>query len=232
MRKTSYIEFYGLPGSGKSTLSHMVAKRLRSVGHSVDEPSFDIDHQHPLPKRIKKFAIGVYWFAFHHEQYKRVWEIVGQNGYTRTEAFKQAVNIFQKMRVYNSRKSAEIVVMDQGLIQACISLSTNQQANTATENYEKLLHLMPNAATASRVYIDVNYETALDRMSKRASNDSRVEKLKEHNLKMEMLEHIHNELASIRELCSGNGKEIVIVSSDNLMRDADVLYDAMKGITI
>ena len=67
MRDTEFIEFYGLPGSGKSTLSHIVAERLRSEGYAVEEPSYDIDHQHPLPKRVKKFAIGGFWFVFHHE---------------------------------------------------------------------------------------------------------------------------------------------------------------------
>lgn len=229
MSKTIFIEFYGLPGSGKSTLSHIVAERLRSEGYAVEEPSYDIDHQHPLPKKFKKFAIGGYWLVFRHRQYRRISEIVKQNGYKGLTAFTMTVNVIQKMRIYNSRKHAEIVIIDQGLIQACVSLSTNGDISTK-ENYEKLLCLMPNAAAASRIYIDVDDETAIDRMSKRATNDSRVEKLKDHNSKMEMLGRIRKEIKSVREQSVGNEKELVIISSNELKGDADALYEAINEI--
>ena len=139
------------------------------------------------------------------------------------------VNVIQKMRIHNSRKHAEIVIIDQGLIQACVSLSTNGDIS-AKENYEKLLDLMPNAAAASRVYIDVDDETALDRMSQRATNDSRVEKLKDHGSKMEMLGRIRKEIQSVREHSVGNGNDLVIISSNDLKGDADTLYEAIHNI--
>lgn len=229
LKKSLFVEFYGLPGSGKSTLSHIVAERLRREGHAVDEPSYMTDHQHPLPKRVKKMAVGGYWFAFHHAQYCCIRNIVHQNGYTGMEAFVQIVNVIQKMRIYNSRKAYEIVIMDQGLIQASISLSMCGEMK-AKDNYEQLLCLMPNAVEAFRVYIDVDNETAIDRMEKRKTNDSRVEKLKEHSLKIEMLLHISEEIASFREKCCGKGNEYVIVSSDNMMKEADDIYKIVRYI--
>lgn len=226
MRKTSFIEFYGLPGSGKSTLSHIVAERLRSEGLSVDEPSYNIDHQHPLPKKLKKFAVGGYWFVIRHRQYRLISEIVKQNGYKGLTAFTMTVNVIQKMRIYNSLKETEIVIMDQGLIQACVSLSTNGKIR-AKENYERLLTMMPNAANASKIYIDVNDETALDRMSQRATNDSRVEKLKDVDAKKEMLNRIRCEMTHLRELWEDSGNDIVIVSSNDLKEDIDATYDAI-----
>ena len=221
LKKSLFVEFYGLPGSGKSTLSHLVAERLRREGHVVDEPSYETDHQHPLPKRVKKMAVGGYWFVFHHVQFCHVKNIVRQNGYRGMEAFKQIVNVIQKMRIYNSRKTSEIVIMDQGLIQAAISLSMYGEMK-AKVNYEQLLCLMPNAVEALGVYIDVDDETAIDRMRKRKTNDSRVEKLKEHSMKVKMLLRISEEIVSIREKSCGNG--YVIASSDHMMKDADDVY--------
>jgi thymidylate kinase len=136
------------------------------------------------------------------------------------------VNVIQKMRIYNSLKETEIVIMDQGLIQACVSLSTNGKIR-AKENYERLLTMMPNAANASKIYIDVNDETALDRMSQRATNDSRVEKLKDMDAKKEMLNRIRCEMTHLRELWEDSGNDIVIVSSNDLKEDIDATYDAI-----
>ena len=167
-----FVEFYGLPGSGKSTLSHIVAERLRREGYTVNEPSYVIDHLHPLPKIIKK------------------------NGYKGMEAFKQTVNIILKIRIYNSPKAAEIVMIDQGLIQASVSLSMYGDMK-ARDNYERLLSLMPNAMAALIFYIEVDEETAMNRMGKRMTNDSRVEKLKGQDSKMAMLNRILMEMESI-----------------------------------
>lgn len=227
VKKPLFVEFYGLPGSGKSTLSHLVAERLRREGHMVEEPSYETDHQHPLPKRVKKMAVGGYWFAFHHEQYNRIRTIVQQNGYRGMEAFKQIVNVIQKMRIYNSRKAFEIVIMDQGLIQAAISLSMYGKMK-AKVNYEQLVSLMPNAVEALGVYIDVDDETVMDRMSKRKTNDSRVEKLKDHSMKVKMLLRISEEIVSVREKCCVNGDEYVIASSDHMMKDADNVYEIVS----
>lgn len=223
LKKSLFVEFYGLPGSGKSTLSHIVAERLRREGYTVDEPSYDIDHRHPLPKIIKKLAIGCYWFAFHHKQYFSIWNIVQQNGYKGMEAFKQTVNIILKIRIYNSPKAAEIVMIDQGLIQASVSLSMYGDMK-ARDNYERLLNLMPNAMAASIFYIEVDEETAMNRMSKRMTNDSRVEKLKGQDSKMAMLSRILMEMESIRNQYCGNGNEYIIVSSNNIMEDADYVH--------
>lgn len=221
-----FVEFYGLPGSGKSTLSHIVAERLRGEGYTVDEPSYDTDHQHPLPKRLKKIIVGAYWFAFHHAQYCCAKIIVQQNGYTGMGAFKQIVNVIKKMRIYDSRKASEIVIMDQGVVQAAISLSMYGKVK-AHDNLKRLLSLMPNAAEALRVYIDVDIETAIARMNDRITNDSRVEKLKDQNLKVEMLLRINEETASVRKKYCGNN-EFAIVSTNNIVKDADDTYKIIK----
>ena len=47
------IDFYGLPGSGKSTISHLLADKLRGEV-DVIEPSFHIDHDYSVIERIIK----------------------------------------------------------------------------------------------------------------------------------------------------------------------------------
>ena len=54
----------GLPGCGKSTVSHLLAERLRVEGFKVSEPSYSIDHQKPLWRKIRKFLLGLYYYIF------------------------------------------------------------------------------------------------------------------------------------------------------------------------
>ena len=222
-----FVEFYGLPGSGKSTLSHKVAERLRREGCTVEEPSFDIDHEGVVMKRGKKMVVGVYWFLSHPAKYRRVSEIVRSNGYKGATAFRQTVNVIQKMRIYNKPHREKIVLWDQGLLQACISLSTTGIIK-ASENYEKLLPLMPPAASAARIYIDADDETVLDRISKRASNNSRLEKQKDSDSRHEMLKRIRFEISTLRE--AAKSKDLLLVTSNNIEEDTERIYNAILNI--
>lgn len=44
-RRSVVIEFVGLPGVGKSTLSHRVAEILQQRGWQVDQPTYSVDHK-------------------------------------------------------------------------------------------------------------------------------------------------------------------------------------------
>ncbi|HEU4641453.1 MAG TPA: hypothetical protein VFS44_03290 [Gemmatimonadaceae bacterium] len=48
------LEFLGLPGSGKSRLSQMVAGELRSRGVAVSEPTFTISTTRPVTSRLAR----------------------------------------------------------------------------------------------------------------------------------------------------------------------------------
>ncbi len=44
-RRSAVIEFIGLPGVGKSTLSHRVAEMLQQRGWRVEQPTYSVDHE-------------------------------------------------------------------------------------------------------------------------------------------------------------------------------------------
>ena len=46
------VEFVGIPGAGKSTLSHAVAEELRRRGQHVTEPTRDLTHRSGTQRRI------------------------------------------------------------------------------------------------------------------------------------------------------------------------------------
>lgn len=53
------VEFVGLPGSGKSTVSHAVAEILRGCGQPISERSFEIAHGlSASPRRLTKLRLA------------------------------------------------------------------------------------------------------------------------------------------------------------------------------
>ena len=67
-----YVEFLGLPGSGKSYYSHKVADALRSDAYQVVEPSWKLDHtEGKYMRAIKKTVMSSLFCIGHHHQTKR-----------------------------------------------------------------------------------------------------------------------------------------------------------------
>lgn len=171
---TVFLEFYGLPGCGKSTVSHLAAEELRKRGRTVLEPTYDTDHRYPGPirKGIKLGELALF-AAARPGAYRDLRRLVRKNGYTGGEALAQSANIARKLRAYD-RARADYVVFDEGLSQSAVSLV--RDGGSSAEN-EAALYGLCRKRRVLRFYIRVSPETALERMAARGSRDSRIERL-------------------------------------------------------
>ena len=222
---TIFVEFYGLSGCGKSTISHAVSRRLREDGFSVSEPSFSIDHRKPLVRRIIKLMVFLWWYLFHHKYYAMLNGISRKNGYRGSEALTQTLNLIQKLRVYR-KPSSKIVIWDQGLVQAAISLSVNEKI-TAYQNLMELLTFVPKNTIIHRILLPVDVKTALMRMYERHSTSTRVDKLGDDESKLELLKVYEKEIKTISE---GFGKtdEFVVRDSEDKETRIEDSYKSIK----
>ena len=223
------MEFYGLPGCGKSTVSHAVARLLREDGYSVQEPSFGIDHQPNYIKRPRKLAIACWWYLFHHNEYCSIRSVVLQNGYDGLEALTQTANVIQKIKAYNQKGNAQITIWDQGLIQAAVSLSVKGKV-TAGENYRRLLPFVKREPRIVPVYMPVTIDVALKRMNDRHTNDSRVEKLKLGEQKTAMLRRLQDGIDST--MVFFDNIPIVIEDISDLNEKVSVTYQEVVKRTL
>lgn len=193
IKRPIHLEFIGLPGCGKSTISHRLSVDLRKVGYKVAEPSFDMDHQSfAFIRKLSKLFFGAYYYCKEHQQYKLIAKLVKSNGYEGSVALLQIVNIAQKIVMYNHHNVEDYVVWDQGIPQAAISLSTNGLRN-ASENESDIYALLPFKPNVLKVYVYCDSEKALKRMSGRKTNDSRVEKLASVDSKLAALSKIESD---------------------------------------
>ncbi len=231
LRQTLFIEFCGLPGSGKSTVSHIVARWLRADGYQVIEPSFVVDHRKPLRRKLGKLIKGCRWYLCSRKLYAQVATVVRNNGYVGYELFTQTVNVLQKIKVYQKAKHGSVIIWDQGLIQAAVSLSTTNKLS-AEENYARLRELITRDVRMVCIFMDIDIHTAMKRMNMRHSNGSRVEKLKNEGEKKKMLQQIGNDLNSLRKSFSIRETDYVTVSTDKLDKTTEDIYQTIKNAII
>ena len=215
-----FVEFYGLPGCGKSTVSHLVAERLRNNGCSVNEPSYKLDHGKPVWRKIKKLWLTLFFLVFHHRTFKIVRRIVSDNGYKGMTQLEQIVNVIQKIYIYREQTFSNIIIWDQGLVQAAISLSLNGKMEAAA-NLNKLVELIPSDIRFINILLDVDENLSLQRMAMRKTNDSRVERIKDKEKKHQMMSCFVANIDSI----SKSIDVFIVDGKINLEQLANQIYD-------
>jgi thymidylate kinase len=148
------VEFVGMPGVGKSELSHRVAARLAAAGERVREPSQLA--QHPLASLRALAAIGR----------------TRQRGFgTRVRL---AVNaLLVASLAAQARRRPGIHLLDQSLLQAAWSVALDDRPGSPLP----LLDTggLRGAIADLVVIVDADLDTVQRRLSERPGHDSRLE---------------------------------------------------------
>lgn len=219
LKEPIHIEFFGLPGCGKSTISHLLAEKLRAKGYRVYEPSYELDHySNPLIRKTKKLFITASFFLSNHKICRKIKLQVKVNGYCGSSAMQQMINIIPKISIYMSNKPA-VYIWDEGLLQSAISLAFNSE-----EDVNLTYNSIKKDVSSIKVLLQTDVYTALDRMNKRTTNDSRVEKEVNLDRQIQMLE-------KYSDICNAICADIVI-PTDSVTDSTDMLMSALteRGI--
>ncbi|WP_279122471.1 hypothetical protein [Holdemania filiformis] len=182
--KCVIIDFFGLPGCGKSTISHLLAGRINY--RDVFEPSYISDHYWTANKRKIVKAMRTLYVALRFNKVIRgMISIIKANQIEDLHTLiSEVINISDKTYSILKKANSDCYIMfDEGIAQAAISLSLNQK-RSSLQNYNELLRVIGlRRENILLVYLDEEISTALVRMEKRTSNDSRVEKTNNIELK-------------------------------------------------
>ena len=218
---TVFLEFYGVPGCGKSTVSHLVAEEIRKRKKEVCEPTYESDHNYSAIKRKAiKFLSLILFAAFRPRKYKQLRTLIIDNGYRRLDLISQAANIVPKLRVYEKSRS-DYVIFDEGLTQSSISLCKGKRESA--ENETDLFDLCDNIKTVYKIYMKVDVDTAIARMSKRERHDSRIEKLKNEADQRKEIELFNQQCEQI------DGDIISVDASKEIEVLKDCVINALAG---
>jgi len=175
------VEFVGLPGAGKSTLSHAVAELLRSRGIPVTEPTWELTRGSSwLRKRVIKMGYASA-IALGHP----VWTLAALRRVraTRQQSLEDllatAFNLlFVCGLLARVSKRRGIHLMDQGFFHALWSIDFSARAPARLVDL-RVRSLRGGLLTRADlvVTLEVPSETAVDRMAARVGTQSRLEVL-------------------------------------------------------
>lgn len=186
------LDFYGLPGCGKSTVSHLLANTLQNSGYNTWEPSYLLAHGHSRFCRQVIKALHTFQYSVRHPILTlRLIRLVQKNGYCGVVAVLFAVvNLTNKLyALTHLPHRTEIILFDEGLAQASVSLSALHGTHSA-QNYQTLLQFLCLSAQQTQmigIYCVAPIETAVAQMQKRGTLDSRADRVTDSIKKRRML---------------------------------------------
>ena len=201
------IEFYGLPGSGKTTTAAALHRRLIARG---------IDAELCRPgERIRNKGLGAKTVLFIKEL---IWrrrilaslpfrEILSKNS---LRDLKLLLSSFAYTSMYYEdspsfgEKSSEVVIIDEGFFQRLFSLFAFQEADDV-KRIETYLDALPPVDL--RIYLKTEVDTSMQRMKQRGSLPIRMQNMEATRIKsiLETGEKIFDRI---------EGEEIIVVEND------------------
>ena len=195
------IDFYGLPGSGKSTLSHRVAEMLRKAGYSISEVSYDMDHRHrEIMRFLLKLKNALLLLLHSPNTFSRLSSIVKQTGFSvySTSFYRQLLNIAYKVHGAKYGDGNDIQFFDEGFCQSVLSLYYNKADTFSESTIEKIVMLLGELKKIEYVFVETDFSTIQKRLHCRLDGDSRMERLSEKDMTriLEEQEHLCLKLPS------------------------------------
>lgn len=218
-----HVELFGLPGCGKSTVAHILANRLINHGYVVKEPSRSINSIVGIKKQVVKGLKTLFLAIRHPVKFVTIYKCVRENKYKRIGLIKQIINISIKVQEYLVCKPGMIIIWDEGIAQAMLSLVINSNCNLSGKYAKKIMDICSNDFQQINVYLKEDLDVIIHRLNSRETNYSRVEKIKDDNERIKMLNCFSLAADSLdREL-------LVLGNNQSPQVIADYIYDYLSA---
>jgi thymidylate kinase len=198
------IEFLGTPGSGKSTLSHRVALRLRTMGILNKEPSYDLDQKNAILRQNIKLYKAIKHLIFKPViSLRTIREVVQSDQRRIGDVVNLVVNLlYISEYIRKSKRTNAVYIFDQGIYQALSSILYSAQKTIPWENHHVLQMIKKMIAHCKYVVILVYADTAtvLSRMETRGGKASRLDQFKSREELSEQIETFFQSILEIEKM--------------------------------
>jgi hypothetical protein len=170
------VEFVGMPGVGKSELSHRIAARLAAAGERVREPSYELAHgPSPARRRCWKSLHVVRQLALDPLSSLRALAAIGR---TQQRGLGMRVRLVVNALLVASlaaqaRRRPGIHLLDQGLLQAAWSVALEDRPGAPLPLLDT--RGLCGAIADLVVIVDADLGTVQRRLSERPGRESRLE---------------------------------------------------------
>lgn len=192
VKKTVCLDFYGLPGSGKSTISHLLADKLRKSA-TVSEPSYALDHGCSKIRRLTGKSYAVILLLIKHPGFFfKITDIIRKCGFNvyNSVFYLHLLNICYKIQSLRN-PDKDFIIFDQGLCQSVMSLFYRKDDKSSfLDVYDNIRSLVNKTVMIINIKIKVDIDTAIERMDNRHTNISRVQLLSNEDRILELREQL------------------------------------------
>ena len=223
------IEFFGLPGAGKTTIANYLSQKLRKHGCNV-RTSDDFVQWLSRQKKIQKigFVISSLGTAF----LQLFWCVIFACGMRPFSAISLArilrvpyVNIcFNR---YLKTLDNQIVIMDQANVQLIWSIGA-----FSIQYKKKILRRVSKAVSQEKhnyVCLVLDAKNNSERIKNRPTQHSRFDHLSEAQLNL-ALPNASNIISDIREFIAGEGMSLTDINARNTCEiNSDRIYSVISG---
>lgn len=217
------IEFYGLPGSGKTTIVNALQRRLEGMGLTTVIMYYrNILHRKPQTL----LAAPSYWKII--KTASSCAKMLSKHRYM--ERILLMVRFVRMYRHFSMDTPADCLLIDQGIFQGLLSIAHDEvMPRTETlHNLIKLLHL--DELRLFLVKCDVSVDTANERIISRQSNGCRVEAMTEAERRNTLIVQTSN-ITNIRTLINEECPSLCMVeiNSEGSVDDAvDIILNTIS----
>lgn len=171
------IEFFGLPGAGKSTLSQLVSSELRVQGIAVDEATYVVDHRCGRALRLAKKGMGLVRYAATrpYNAFGELRQIVATQQAASRDLSRSISNwMFIASIAARRRDRNSVVLLDQGVAQAIWTIGFSARQRNWLDLFFRntdLDALMPDAI----IRVNASQAVTANRLAQRTSGASRLD---------------------------------------------------------
>lgn len=221
------VEFFGIPGAGKSTISHRVSERLKNEGRSVEEPMYALTHEAPSAKRyLYKSMYAAYGVALRPAEARSIGALIaGTDQPSRLTLVKTIFNWLFVSGVIHSRDRDTLHVLDQGLCQAAWSVALGAERDRVEELCEAAVSTLSRTERTLIILVDIAPETARKRLSARSDDGSRVTPTGNGHTVEEAFELNTRVEASLRRAVDGHASVDILRVENESRSDLDDSVD-------
>jgi thymidylate kinase len=227
------VEFFGMPGVGKSTLSNRISKLLSNNNIAVEQKAYLLSHQMSRVNRVFFKVLYVLKELLLHPSYAfiSIKTIFQTQQKSTTDLIKVVFNwFFVSSLIRSNRNHSGVRLFDEGIFQALWSIGFSGK-NESFSILKPLFSLMPLPDII--IVPEANLATIKLRMSGRQRHDSRLEKGSVELL--ELADSLFSETKEILKLLSEQhkGLHLFCVKNDrniDLESNAKILAAKIESI--
>lgn len=230
--KIVFLEFNGIPGSGKTTLSNSVIENQSGMDFVVE--SYQQVIEKPTRKNLKqlvKYLIHVKLSSFRMGCLGMMYLLTNRKfnrkNWLRIVAIIIIYDFYQKKSI---EQSEEVILVDQGIVQQIVSISYETELLSDWFVRKMITRIKKKELNLYIVNVDLDVTESFDRLNRRVGNISRIQKMNREQ-GIETLKTQQNNFNIIREIITKTGiASIDINTHERIEENVRLLKDFIMKI--